>query len=282
MVRALLGVAVWLGTWQWDAWQARRDAEARDLTRAEPVPLADVIGPDDPFPGDRVGQPVILSGEWIDDAHGLRRARRAATGWSPRWRSTAPDDAALARRTRRRRRAVRRPGLRARPSWSAGCSRPRAPARPTPTRPTTCCRSCGWPTWCSGSTSTSTARYAVRDEPTPGLAGRRALEAARPSCRAGSPAARNLFYAIEWWVFGGVRAVRLGALPARRTLPGTRLGRPDSVGRVKSALTRYRVMATVVGVLLVVLVLIGVPLANFDGTAMWAVIPTTPSARVEA
>jgi integral membrane protein len=45
---------------------------------------------------------------------------------------------------------------------------------------------------------------------------------------------------------------------------------------VKSALTRYRVMATVVGVLLVVLVLIGVPLANFDGTAMWAVIPTTP------
>jgi integral membrane protein len=38
----------------------------------------------------------------------------------------------------------------------------------------------------------------------------------------------------------------------------------------------YRVMATVVGVLLVVLVLIGVPLANFDGTAMWGVFPSTP------
>ena len=45
---------------------------------------------------------------------------------------------------------------------------------------------------------------------------------------------------------------------------------------MKSALTRYRVMATVVGVLLVVLCLVGVPLANFDGTPMWGVIPSTP------
>jgi integral membrane protein len=35
-------------------------------------------------------------------------------------------------------------------------------------------------------------------------------------------------------------------------------------------------MAYVVGVLLVVLVLIGVPLANFDGTPMWHVFPNTP------
>ena len=46
---------------------------------------------------------------------------------------------------------------------------------------------------------------------------------------------------------------------------------------MKSALTRYRVMATVVGVLLVVLCLVGVPLANFDGTYMWRVFPTTPA-----
>ena len=45
---------------------------------------------------------------------------------------------------------------------------------------------------------------------------------------------------------------------------------------MNAALTRYRVMATVVGVLLVVLVLIGVPLANFDGTSMWGVFPSTP------
>jgi integral membrane protein len=45
---------------------------------------------------------------------------------------------------------------------------------------------------------------------------------------------------------------------------------------VAAALTRYRVMAYVVGVLLVVLVLVGVPLANFDGTPMWHVFPSTP------
>lgn len=41
-------------------------------------------------------------------------------------------------------------------------------------------------------------------------------------------------------------------------------------------LTAYRVMATIVGVLLVVLCLIGVPLANFDGTPMWGVFDSTP------
>lgn len=41
-------------------------------------------------------------------------------------------------------------------------------------------------------------------------------------------------------------------------------------------LLAYRVMATIVGVLLVVLILIGVPLANFDGSGMWGFIPSTP------
>ncbi|MEO5851470.1 MAG: DUF3817 domain-containing protein [Nocardioides sp.] len=45
---------------------------------------------------------------------------------------------------------------------------------------------------------------------------------------------------------------------------------------MNAALTRYRVMATVVGVLLIVLILVGVPLANFDGTGMWGVLPSTP------
>lgn len=45
---------------------------------------------------------------------------------------------------------------------------------------------------------------------------------------------------------------------------------------VERNLRFYQVMASVVGVLLVVLVLVGVPLANFDGTAMWGVFPSTP------
>lgn len=35
-------------------------------------------------------------------------------------------------------------------------------------------------------------------------------------------------------------------------------------------------MAWIVGVLLVVLILVGVPLANFDGTPMWHIFPSTP------
>ena len=42
-------------------------------------------------------------------------------------------------------------------------------------------------------------------------------------------------------------------------------------------LTAYRVMATIVGVLLIVLCLIGVPLANFDGTPMWGIFDSTPT-----
>lgn len=62
----LIAAAGGLGWWQFDSWQARRDAEAVDLTRAVPMALADVMGPDDPFPGDRVGQPVRVAGSWID------------------------------------------------------------------------------------------------------------------------------------------------------------------------------------------------------------------------
>lgn len=45
---------------------------------------------------------------------------------------------------------------------------------------------------------------------------------------------------------------------------------------MSAALLRYRVMAWIVGVLLVVLILVGVPLANFDGTSMWGIFPSTP------
>ena len=46
---------------------------------------------------------------------------------------------------------------------------------------------------------------------------------------------------------------------------------------MKTALLRYRVMANIVGVLLIVLILVGVPLANFDGSPMWHVFGSTPN-----
>lgn len=67
---ALVGVvaAVALGLWQLSAWQAIRTAEQTDLTELTPVPLTDVMGPDDPFPGRDVGRPVTLSGQWLPDS----------------------------------------------------------------------------------------------------------------------------------------------------------------------------------------------------------------------
>jgi surfeit locus 1 family protein len=63
----LVGTAAWLGWWQLEAWQARRDAEARDLSTLAPVALDDVMGSDDPFPGDQVGRPVDVAGEWLPE-----------------------------------------------------------------------------------------------------------------------------------------------------------------------------------------------------------------------
>lgn len=64
----LAGAAVGLGVWQYDAWHTRRVNEAVDLTHLAPVALDSVIGPDDPFPGTKIGQPVVLAGTWVPDA----------------------------------------------------------------------------------------------------------------------------------------------------------------------------------------------------------------------
>ena len=61
----LVAIAGALGAWQLRAWQDRREAEARDLTQLTPVPLREVMGPDDPFPGTDLGRPVSLEGEWL-------------------------------------------------------------------------------------------------------------------------------------------------------------------------------------------------------------------------
>ena len=108
---ALVGTAGWLGAWQYGAWQAHRDAEARDLTGVAAVPLEDVMGSDDPFPAPDLGRPVEAAGEWLEggfwvadrtygDTDGywavapLRVGDAAVLvvrGWSPE-----PDDALLA------------------------------------------------------------------------------------------------------------------------------------------------------------------------------------------
>lgn len=62
---ACLGAACALGVWQLGSWQEQREAAARDLTTGEAVPLTDVMGPDDRFPGADLGRPVTVEGTWV-------------------------------------------------------------------------------------------------------------------------------------------------------------------------------------------------------------------------
>jgi cytochrome oxidase assembly protein ShyY1 len=84
-VPALLAVvvAVLLGNWQLGAWQMHREARTAELTGLAPVPLQDVLGPDDPFPGDGVGRPVQLSGRWLpqDVVHVSGRQHEGSKGF---------------------------------------------------------------------------------------------------------------------------------------------------------------------------------------------------------
>ena len=106
-----LAAAIGLGIWQLHAWQAGRDADARDLSTAAALPLHQVMSGDDPFPGEYLGQPVTFEGTWLPkgtlyvadrDLHGKRgywvmtpvlvgdSAMPVVRGWSARPEAPAP------------------------------------------------------------------------------------------------------------------------------------------------------------------------------------------------
>lgn len=63
----LLAGTVGLGLWQLGVWQGHRDAAQHDVTKAAPLPLAEVMGSDDPFPGLMIGHQVDFSGDWVPE-----------------------------------------------------------------------------------------------------------------------------------------------------------------------------------------------------------------------
>ena len=272
-----VGAAGWLGVWQLDAWQERRVAEARDLTQTTPEPLTDVMGPDDPFPGDKVGQPVTVRGTWLTDSttYVSGREHDGRTGF---WVLTpltvgGPGDPAL-------------PIVR---GWVAAPGT--APAPPAGPGEVTA--------WLQPSEGTGAAdddpgddvlpqvrtadlvqrvdqdlygAYAVATEPGPGLE-RATLEQLPSAGR--FTALRNLLYAIEWWFFGAFAAfiwwryvretayadAAAAAEPAAPAAP--RAARRPSrstrrLGGVK-LFGAYRVLALVVGVLLAFCALVALP-----------------------
>ncbi len=83
-----VAIAVGMGLWQYDAWQERRAAEAIDLTQADPLPMTEVIGPDDPFPTAGLGRPVEVTGTFLPDATVLvadRAGEGEQAGIDGRW-----------------------------------------------------------------------------------------------------------------------------------------------------------------------------------------------------
>lgn len=200
----LVGIAGWLGVWQYDAYQARRDAEARDLTDVAPVPLSEVMGNDDPFPGQDVGRPVEVSGTWLDGGFWVRdRTFGDRDGY---W-AVAPlrvDDAALL--------VVR--GWAEEPDPALLAATGRADVT-------------GWLQAPEGSLVTDDdpnddvfpeirvadavqrvdvdlySAYAISQEPAAGLQPAELAALPSPNRFTGI---RNLLYAGEWWVFGGFAA----------------------------------------------------------------------------
>ncbi len=193
-----------LGLWQLSAWQAIRSAEQTDLTQSEPVPLTDVMGSDDPFPGQDVGRPVTLSGVWLPEST-VFVAGRELDGVDGYWVVTSlavgeADDPAL-------------PVVR---GWVASIDE--APPAPT--------GSASLETWLQPTEGTGQAdddptdnvlpqmrtgdliqrvdqdlygAYGVSTMPLDGLEPA-SLEQLPPAGR--FTALRNFLYAVEWWVFG--------------------------------------------------------------------------------
>ncbi|WP_193613026.1 SURF1 family cytochrome oxidase biogenesis protein [Nocardioides lijunqiniae] len=203
-----VGVACGLGVWQYDAWQRHRASEAVDLTQLEPVPLADVMGGDDPFPGDKVGQPVEVSGTWLPDSTVYVEGREV-DGVAGYWVVTplavgSADGSAL-------------PVVR---GWTERVDE--APAAPAGTADVV-----AWlqPTEGTGQADDDPSddvlpqlrtadlvqhvdqdlygAYGVATEPLDGL---RAATLEQLPAPGRFTALRNFLYALEWWVFGGFAA----------------------------------------------------------------------------
>lgn len=201
----LVTIAGLLGRWQYDAWQAQRDAEALDLTGATPRPLEDVMGNDDPFPASDVGRPAEVSGTWLDG--GFWVADREHDGQDGYW-AVAPlqvdDDAAVL--------VVR--------GWSP---------EPDPALLAVSGQVdlVGWMQPPEGSLVTDDdpdddvfpeirvadavqrvdvdlySAYLVSQQPAPGLQDAELAALPEPGRFTG---VRNLLYAFEWWIFGGFAA----------------------------------------------------------------------------
>ncbi|TIC89086.1 SURF1 family protein [Nocardioides sp. GY 10113] len=235
----LVSVAISLGVWQYDAWQARRAAERVDLTEAAPVPLQDLIGPDDPFPRAGLGRPVEVAGTWLPEGTVLVSGREAADGADGSWVVTPLTDG-----------DATAPAIPVVRGWVPAGTDPADVPAPGETGELV-----GWlqPGEGTGETDPDPSddvlpqvriadlvqrvdqdlygAYVVAEEPEPGLAAATLDQMPEVSRFTGL---RNILYAIEWWVFASFAAflwwryVREALQEARRDAGGE--AGPDGSG----------------------------------------------------
>ncbi len=209
--------AVLLGVWQYGAWQHNREDRTAALVNAPAKPLASVMTADQPFPGNAVGQPVELAGQWVP-ASTIYVAGREQHGRTGVWAVTPVAVCAAGTSCRRA------PAMLVVRGWAAD-------VRDAPAAPTGRVRVTGWlqPGEGSGTPDPNPGDdvipelrvadaiqridqdlyggYVIARTTDPvAAAGQRPLRAVTPASlpeAATFTALRNLLYALEWWVFGG-------------------------------------------------------------------------------
>jgi cytochrome oxidase assembly protein ShyY1 len=212
-----VAVCVLLGRWQLGVWHDHRDDSAAQVTREDPVPLDDVLGPDAAFPASGVGRPVVVEGRW-DPEHTVYVADRARNGRTGVWvvtpvvASTGSAIPVLRGWTTSPEAAPAAPDGRAalvgllQPSEDTGAGESANHGDVVPELSTTALLPRASYDLYSG--------YAVatdRDLPSgdPAETGMSGLAPVTPAHLPGADASsglRNLLYALQWWIFGAFAA----------------------------------------------------------------------------
>jgi len=84
---AVLAIAAMVaaGIWQLDAYSAQLEDEAAERATAPATPLAEVMGPDDAFPPDAAGTPVVVRGRYAEADQQFLVAGRQEAGRDGYW-----------------------------------------------------------------------------------------------------------------------------------------------------------------------------------------------------
>jgi len=201
-----------LGRWQYDVWRDHRADSTAGVTRQAPVPLDDVLGPDDAFPGGGVGRPVVVEGRW-DPVHTVVVSGKERDGHTGYWVVTpvvtasgsaipvvrgwaeAPDQAPSAPTGR-----ASLVGL-LQPSEDTGVTDPDPGDDVLPELSTTdLLPRASYDLY--GGYVVATNRQVPGGTAATGMAGLAAVTPAHLPGPDASTALRNLLYAFQWWVFG--------------------------------------------------------------------------------